>query len=452
MEGQTIYNNEFVMVGNEDNGHLLKVSITNSSNPTDYSLDSIKFTDQIEKNADGTPVTYTSSQTAEGTGSVLIDGKSYGIKYQANDPSTHDDWNITLDYPDSSVAGQIVVYPTMTTSEGAKAFFYEPETMNLKQFNANAPFNVAVSGLKIPNGNGYSTITVANNNTDGWIFNGGTTVNTLATASDVQNITVGSLRYSISTIGTSNVTVLKLQAPSNGVWADVTNPAFGIIEGKDDGGNYNAVVITTKPGTISTNATAVNDILRTWSSDSQFNAITWNSNTNRASDADYFGTTVVKDSGDSNHPYAIINYPKDQVYALVYAGSVASAITPGSSGSSSGGLAIYEDSESDSFQNMNLVVVGGSCVNIAAAKILGSDAPLCGGDFTAKTQVGSDQYIIETVQSPYNTVNVAVLVAGYEAADTTNAVDKLLTGVATDVGSSQVYPIVSTTTPTTPSA
>jgi len=51
------------------------------------------------------------------------------------------------------------------------------------------------------------------------------------------------------------------------------------------------------------------------------------------------------------------------------------------------------------------------------------------------------------VKSPYNDAKIAVLVAGYEAADTTSAVDKLLTNtVSTDVGTSQVYPIASTTT------
>ena len=63
-------------------------------------------------------------------------------------------------------------------------------------------------------------------------------------------------------------------------------------------------------------------------------------------------------------------------------------------------------------------------------------------DFTALTQVGPTQYIIKTVQSPYNADKIAVLVAGYEAADTTNAAARVLQGVDTTVCTSQVFPIV----------
>jgi len=99
-----------------------------------------------------------------------------------------------------------------------------------------------------------------------------------------------------------------------------------------------------------------------------------------------------------------------------------------------------------------LIVVGGSCINTAAAKILGSETPLCTSAFTEKTTVGAGQYIIKTVASPYAAADsgkVAMLVAGYEAAETKLAVAKALEGAASDVDTSQVYPITSTTTTTT---
>jgi hypothetical protein len=91
----------------------------------------------------------------------------------------------------------------------------------------------------------------------------------------------------------------------------------------------------------------------------------------------------------------------------------------------------------------NLVVVGGSCINTAAAKILNSDSPLCGSAFTDATDVGATQYLIKTVQSPWSADKVAMLVAGYEAADTVNAVKKAMEGATTDADTEQVYPIVS---------
>ena len=92
-----------------------------------------------------------------------------------------------------------------------------------------------------------------------------------------------------------------------------------------------------------------------------------------------------------------------------------------------------------------MIVVGGSCVNAVAAKMLtGSETPLCGSDFSAKTGVdgASTKFIIETLANPYNSAKIAVLVAGWEAADTTSAASKLLE--AKDdltVGKSQVYPV-----------
>ena len=49
--------------------------------------------------------------------------------------------------------------------------------------------------------------------------------------------------------------------------------------------------------------------------------------------------------------------------------------------------------------------------------------------------------MIKAVASPYNAEKTAVLVAGYEAADTKNAVAKLKEGVATAAGTENVYPI-----------
>ena len=96
-----------------------------------------------------------------------------------------------------------------------------------------------------------------------------------------------------------------------------------------------------------------------------------------------------------------------------------------------------------SVSGKNLVVVGGSCINTAAAKILESNSPLCGSAFTDSTGVGAGQYIIKTVTSPWANDKVAMLVAGYEAADTVNAVRKAMEGASSDVGSESIYPIAS---------
>ncbi|MDD5191551.1 MAG: hypothetical protein PHH54_02785 [Candidatus Nanoarchaeia archaeon] len=117
--------------------------------------------------------------------------------------------------------------------------------------------------------------------------------------------------------------------------------------------------------------------------------------------------------------------------------------------STAGGLAlIVDDTKVDTVKDKNLVVVGGSCINTVAAKLLGSDVPLCTAEFTAKTGVGPGQYIIKTIANPYTAADsgkIAMLVAGYEAADTSNAAAKAAEKtISTEAGTSQVYPIVGT--------
>lgn len=103
-------------------------------------------------------------------------------------------------------------------------------------------------------------------------------------------------------------------------------------------------------------------------------------------------------------------------------------------------ILVVKDSEVSSVSNKNLVVVGGSCINTVAASVLGVTYPTCGADFTAKTNVDRGKYLIKAVKSPYNTAKTAVLVAGYDAADTKNAAAKLREGINTDVGTSNIYP------------
>jgi hypothetical protein len=80
-------------------------------------------------------------------------------------------------------------------------------------------------------------------------------------------------------------------------------------------------------------------------------------------------------------------------------------------------------SEIDNVKSKNLVIVGGSCVNTAAATLLGGS--LCGEDFTAATGVGNGQFVIEEYMDVFATGKTALLVAGYEQADTVNAVTYL---------------------------
>lgn len=152
-------------------------------------------------------------------------------------------------------------------------------------------------------------------------------------------------------------------------------------------------------------------------------------------------TEELHDQGPDRYSIKLI-YHGDEAYGEVFLSSPETTITPGTS-SAGGQIVVVKDSEVASVSSKNLFVVGGSCINTVAAKILGSTTPICTTAFTEKTGVGAGQYIIKTVESPYNSDKVAMLVAGYAAADTVNAVAKAVEGVASDKDTSQVYPIVS---------
>jgi len=144
-------------------------------------------------------------------------------------------------------------------------------------------------------------------------------------------------------------------------------------------------------------------------------------------------STYIDDYGvefDYNNPSSApasleLTVPDSIVKPKIYITSGAVTISSGTT--AAGGLApILKDSEVSTVSGSNLVVVGGSCINTVAAKLLNSDAPVCGPDFTASTGVSAGGYIIDTMVSPYNAGKVAMLVAGYEGTDTVAAAQKVV--------------------------
>ncbi len=120
-----------------------------------------------------------------------------------------------------------------------------------------------------------------------------------------------------------------------------------------------------------------------------------------------------------------LKYHGEESYAQIFIAAPETTITSSETTTAGTvaelGSVTYLDTElTEDAKAKNLIVVGGSCVNTVAAEILGGK--LCGADFTAATGVGADQFLIKVVDSPYATGKIAMLVAGYEAADTKKAV------------------------------
>lgn len=376
-EGATLYQNNYTMIGNEDYGHLLELTRIYNSSSSDYSKDQVTFKDVISGE------TYDMDATGEGSGRITIDGRQYTVTYTGTGSDATN--TVTLKYPTSdSSSTQHVVFPTIKTQNGALIMLYEPQTID----------NSSISDLLIPDGDGYTALDASTN---------GTT-------------TIGQLTFSL-TAGT-----LSLLNPSTN--ATISTPGVVIIEGKDDSSNYEALVAyTDESAGTSSDPVGIGTVVST---SPTWYTQTMQSDSDIVESMDWWGTLVTEDSNTASQKVVTISYPKEQVYANILVGGVDSAISGGtSSGSTALGDVLVKDSEVSSVSSKNLIVVGGSCINSAAAALVGGS--YCGADFTTATGVGSGQFLIKGYSSSTLTSKMALLVAGYEAADTVNAATYLRT-------------------------
>jgi hypothetical protein len=412
----------YVVVGNQDEGYLLKLdTVTNSSSDTDDDI--------IFKNVFDTSQTYKASITSEGSGSVTIGGRTYAVSY--NGVSTNSD-NIVvrLNYPDSSTSTQLVVYPTIETSKGAKVSFYEP----LIGFNVSANgiqhgISSSLTGFIFPDGDDYASAATLTLNTDGTVTLGGSGTGTANVTSGTSGtVTVGRLTYNVTQTGRTLVDLRLIDPVSGG---NIVNPALVMWEEEEDRtDNEEAMVLTLTGAGTSDVETEVNTVKSTATTPSSISNtgnsfISLESNDDMSQILTLYGTLVTLDAPSSGTKKATISYPDDQVQAMLY---VAETDATTSNGGGALGNIVVTDNQVSTVGSKNLVVVGGSCINKVASRLLsGADSAICGADFTARTGVGTGSYLIQSFASPWSSSKVAVLVAGYTAEDTTNAATALRT-------------------------
>ncbi len=146
---------------------------------------------------------------------------------------------------------------------------------------------------------------------------------------------------------------------------------------------------------------------------------------------DHYGLIIRDPENYADDDRVLLSVPSEQVYATISVKGKGTEVKTTEDVNTTevtpvlGGL-IVKDTEIDSVKDKNIIVVGGSCINSVAAKLLGLPEKTCAGDFSAKTNVWGGQWIIDTFVSPYNSEKVALLVAGYEAADTINAAKQVV--------------------------
>jgi hypothetical protein len=434
-EGANLSEDEYVILGNEDYGHLLQVSDIHNDTSATFGNDRAKFQDVLS----GT--TYDTVFTASGVGTLTIDGKQYTVLLPQGDGTT-----VTVKYPtsDSATTSTFVFYPTIETKQGALVQLYEPLNFSLAAINGTA---VASTIINLPDGDGYTAATftylgIAGGYANWSVTGAGTSVLSNVTG-NYTNLTAGTLVYNISMHERENWTMVRLYDPES--QAEIDQPALVVIEGKDDNSDYHHVVVDleTAPAGTSTDGAGINAILM--SSDYYQASATLHTDSDVTQDIDWWGTLVSLNADDSDQKTAEISYPRSQVYAQLFVGSSGSTVTPGSTpgGSQQLGDVLVRDSEVGSVSNKNLIVVGGSCINSVAASLVGGAK--CGSSWTDTTSVGAGQFLIQSFARDGG--KVALLVAGYEASDTVNAATYLRTQtVDTAVGKKYIGTSATTAT------
>jgi len=409
---------KYVVVGNEEYGHLLELyDVYNQTTGAGaITSDRVKFRDVMVPST-----TYeTTFSSTEASGTIDVDGKRYTVTFVG----TGEDAVVQIKYPTSdSAATEYVIFPTIQTAGGSQVALYEPQKFKLDNSSGMIlGIDVAaVSKIWFPDGDGYTGVTTTYLGGTNWSI-GGVGIGTTGAERNSTVVTIGQLQYNFTGTNTANETKVYLINPED----DTTNlnqPGLIVFEPKDDDSLYHAVVVDLEPNAASmgtsTNGVGVNDVL--FSSTKYHASATWASDSDITQDIDWVGALTTLDATDSDQKTVTLSLPESQVYAQLYF-SEASASVSGEAGDI--GDVIYKDTEVSSASTKNLIVVGGSCINSAAATLVGG--AYCGSAWTTATGVGSGQFLIKSYNGGSLTSGIAVLVAGYEVADTLNAATYLM--------------------------
>lgn len=406
----------FAVVGNEDDGIIVEF--------TDYQNDSNGFgDDEFEFTNVITGQTYTGQASSEGAGSINIEGNAYAFTYVGGSLSTENSQHVRLNYPDSSSAGQLVLYPSIETSHGANIAFYEPITI-LDLGNVDGA-GQDIAGFRFPDGDGYTDVAVvAGTGTGGQNITVGGTLLNGSTGSTT--VTVGTLTYNVTNDGTANRTTIYLLEGG----ANVVRPAIVLFEEQDESDAYNTVIVESSGAGVSDNGVSISEVSFSWNGDKDMKSTSSAYGAGFESEAtddiflklDQWGTLSTMDQTDSDQYNVVLSYPDEQTVAMIYL----DGLVEGSGSGTLGDVKVMDDElASSGMSGKNLIVVGGSCVNSAASTLLGNAG--CGSSWTAATGAGSGDWIIQTFANPWANSKVATLVAGWEQGDTANAATYLTT-------------------------
>ncbi len=396
-EGDNALINDWIVINQGDAGEILNVDDISFDTSTSGT---VTFSDAIT--GESQKVTLTNSTAGQGytkTGVNFFGGNGYTIV--ASDGSTTPSVNITW-----SGAGTKTLFPRIKLKDGGWIALMTQTTI--------------VNGTNIIYPDGSTTLA-----TTGTRFNNNSVTQSPGNGIVWNSTSLDGINNN-SIVGIANVAACNFNA-SRG-------PAILYLEPKkwNDGsyGNYICVPMSTAGTTeIAIGTPVFNGTASTFQ--------TWNSDTYKSTAVDQYGAYVTNEQRTNENGVTTIYTPASQMYFdIKFTSEAVSASTKET-------VKVVTDTEVNSVSSKNLIVIGGSCINQAAAMILtGKTDAVCGDAFAQLTGAGAGKYLTQVVTSPYSASKIAMLVAGYDAADTTNAVAvvKDLTSDIT-VGAKTVYPI-----------
>jgi len=433
LEGERAILGDWIVVNDNDEGRILEViSIGTGSSNDKTTFKDVMTGDDIDvqtgaRNAtmSGNPVSigtgqyYVSNNVTDGDNALWTTQVTWGAGASANNTGVN---------PGSFVGTQTTLFPRVKLKNGEWMSF-------LKSTTVTNGTTYSLPGLYL-----YSDYKTG----QAWTWS----ENSTAVGSANRSITFGSVNYTIALAGTTNLTatlssvalVPNKDSSAKCTFTTTTGPALLIQEEKtlaSSNGQSICIPLTsvgTSPAMPAIGTPVFSDGV------GSFSSTTLQSNTYKSQAVDLYGTLVEKDVSTGTNYAVTLAVPDEQMYADVLVTANGVTVTPGSAGSTGSvaelGEVLVKDTEVSSVSSKNLIIVGGSCINSAAAKVLGG--AYCGSAFTEKTSASSGQFLIQSVKDVYTTGKIALLVAGYNADDTVNAA-KYLTTKTVDTTAGKKY-------------
>jgi hypothetical protein len=384
VEGESIADDEYFILNSGNNHHFMKMTKVNMVTATPANSD-VAMKDLLS----GTTYTFDNHDFTSGY-AATISGQTYTITNTSSTAVTV----VSSDYG-KGATGKIAVYPYLELVSGEDTRVAWTDSVAITGVTVNAVFETPTGDITLDSN---ATVDTESPGEVDYV------VGVTAVSGTTANVTIALDVEQDASNDNANTNVSLLFVEDEDKSESTTTTKNAIIMEVDDGGTY---------------ATCSTPLFPQQSANTGYSTETWD-DTDLTGWLTNYGTYVWRDTGATNQNFVGLSYGGDMMYAEV-------SISEGEAATSSEvGVVTVTDANVGTVAGKNLVVVGGSAINSVAAELLG--AAYREAAFTSATGVGAGEFLIQSFSRAGKT---ALLVAGYNAADTEKAVTYLLNNAVT---------------------